>query len=347
LLGSGNEMAKPQEDQERRRARPAGAWYSTIGLVQFGIPLGVCGSAGAWTAAAVSFGADVAVSEVLWALALVLYAIVLAIFILKKVHARESIFVDLNNPVLGPFVANLTVVALLLLAHFGHYFGAAAPWITWLLIITSLAVAARLLSAWFSSSSPGPAAIHAGWLFPVVAAGFVGSIALSAVSEPVPAAGAFAVGVFFWLVIGTVVTNRLITGGPLPDPIKPTMVVLSVPPALGGTAWIALHGGRTDAVAWGLFAIAVVLAVTQLMLIPMYRGLAFSQSFWTFTFPIGVTTNFTIRVLAGSPFSGSVVVSWVLLALASAAVATVGVLSIGQAVSRGRGRVRLSPQTRA
>ncbi|MET3144140.1 UNVERIFIED_ORG: tellurite resistance protein TehA-like permease [Arthrobacter sp. UYEF10] len=57
--------------------------------------------------------------------------------------------------------------------------------------------------------------IHPGYLLPVVRGFFVASIGFSTVHAHSAAMAAFGIGASFWLVIGTVVTVRLMTGGEL------------------------------------------------------------------------------------------------------------------------------------
>jgi tellurite resistance protein len=165
--------------------------------------------------------------------------------------------------------------------------------------------------------------LHPGYFLPVVAAAFVGSIGFSSVDLPGAAMAAFGAGIFFWLVIGTVVTGRLITGHALPKPLTPTLVVLVVPPGVGGVAWLSIAGGARDPVGSALLGILIVLAAVQLMLLPVYLRLPATLSAWTFTFPLGSATNFTIRWLHADPGTPATVASWVLIAVATASVAAI------------------------
>lgn len=172
--------------------------------------------------------------------------------------------------------------------------------------------------------------LHPGYFLPVVAGGaFVASISLSSAHLPQAAAAAFGIGVFFWLVIGTVVTNRLIVGGKLPPPLTPpTLSVLLVPPTVGGIAWLLLNGGRADAVGWAFIGITTVLTLVQLLLVPTYLRIPRSMSYWTFTFPIAATANLGLRWLAVSPFpGGSEAVAWIVLVVASMVVVLIAVLA--------------------
>jgi tellurite resistance protein len=61
--------------------------------------------------------------------------------------------------------------------------------------------------------------IHPGYLLPVVPGFFVAGLGFSSIHAHDAAIAAFGIGAFFWLVIGTKVTVRLMTGGELHQPL--------------------------------------------------------------------------------------------------------------------------------
>jgi tellurite resistance protein TehA-like permease len=106
---------------------------------------------------------------------------------------------------------------------------------------------------------------------------------------------AFGVGAFFWLVIGTVVTVRLMTGAEVPPAAKTGLTAYLAAPATANIAWMLSHPGPVGAVQLGLTGVLVIMALKQVMLLPEYRKLPFTPMFWVFTFPVGATTNYPIR----------------------------------------------------
>jgi hypothetical protein len=109
---------------------------------------------------------------------------------------------------------------------------------------------------------------------------------------------AFVIGAFFWLVIGTVVTVRLMTGSVLTAAAKTGLSAYLAAPATANIAWMLSHPGPVGAVQLGLTGVLVIMALTQVVLLPEYRKLPFTQMFWLFTFPVGATANYSIRWLA-------------------------------------------------
>ncbi|UFS60593.1 SLAC1 family transporter [Subtercola endophyticus] len=308
-----------------------------IGLPHLGIPLGTCGLAGAWTAAEVALQAPGWVAGLLWSVGGVLWILIGGLYLWQRSTTAGGLRADLDHPVIGPLTSFLPVIGLLLLTHFGTYLGGAAVWCDWILVLALLIVAAQLLRRWLTGTV-NIDQLHPGYFLPVVAGAFIASISLSSVHASPGAAAAFGAGLFFWLVIGTVVTGRLITRGPLPEGVRPGLAILLAPPAVGGTAWLLLNGQVADQVGFGFVGIVVILAALQLLLIPEYRKIPFSMSFWTFTFPLGAATNFSIRWLGLSPFPGSVFVGWALLAIVTSFVLFVAAGSIVMTIRSRRGR---------
>jgi tellurite resistance protein len=114
-----------------------------------------------------------------------------------------------------------------------------------------------------------------------------------------PALGycAFAVGMFFWLVIGTLILTRVAVHRELPAPLVPTLAIFVAPPAVGGSAWFAVAGVHADLVSMSLAGITVILVLMQIGLLPRYLHLPFSLGFWSFTFPYAAVARFAVEWL--------------------------------------------------
>jgi tellurite resistance protein len=107
----------------------------------------------------------------------------------------------------------------------------------------------------------------------------------------------------------------------------PSMAIELAPPAVAGSAYFALHP-RPDLVAYGIAGYAAVTLIAQLRLLPLYRGLSFSPSFWTFTFPCAAMASLALRWLAAEHPAGEKVYAWIIVAAVSALVAAIAVRTI-------------------
>jgi len=161
-----------------------------------------------------------------------------------------------------------------------------------------------IVTAWISHRAFGPAMLSPAWFIPAV-----GNVI-------VPLGGAhlgfidvswyfFSVGTLFWIVLLTLVFNRLVFHDPLPGKLKPTLVILVAPPSVAFLAWIGLNGGQIDAVAHILFSIAVFFAALVALQVPSLLKLPFVLSFWALSFPLAALTTAVFRyasITGGQPF---------------------------------------------
>src|SRR6185437_3354492 len=140
-------------------------------------------------------------------------------------------------------------------------------------------------------------AFHGGYLLPTVAGGLIAATTSYKVGLPVVAVAFFNVGLFFWVVISTVLLARLAFFTPLPAALTPTCAILLAPPAVAGTAWFTINGERADLLSTVLLGLLVLMALQQVALIPRYRVLPFTLGFWSFTFPLAAAGGYGIEWL--------------------------------------------------
>lgn len=95
----------------------------------------------------------------------------------------------------------------------------------------------------------------------------------------------FSAGMVFWVVLQTLVFNRLIFHDPLPERLVPTLMILIAPPAVAFVAYFRLTG-EVDAFARillnsGYVALGVVLTQAGRLI-----RLPFALSWWALSFPV-------------------------------------------------------------
>ena len=122
----------------------------------------------------------------------------------------------------------------------------------------------------------------------------------------------------FWVIMFVVLFARLAVRPPLPDALTPTLAIIVSPPAVAGTAWIAITGRTDDVMQLALTGLTVVLVLMQLALVPRYRRLPFSLGFWSFTFPFAAVAGYGATLLAAGGSFAAVVAAWVLIAAVTA-----------------------------
>src|ERR1700749_4115254 len=112
----------------------------------------------------------------------------------------------------------------------------------------------------------------------------MGANAAAQVDLHAVAEASFGVGVISWVLLGSVIMYRLFSRPPLPDALVPTMAIELGIPAVAGSAYFAVAGPTANFMAFALGGYAVLMALVQVRLIPVYLRLSFTPGFWSFAF---------------------------------------------------------------
>jgi tellurite resistance protein len=95
----------------------------------------------------------------------------------------------------------------------------------------------------------------------------------------------FSAGLVFWVVLLTLVMNRLMFHDPLPGRMVPTLMILVAPPAVGYLAWGQLTGAAGP---FGqiLLSLGYVFALLVLAQARRFARIPFALSWWALSFPV-------------------------------------------------------------
>jgi len=112
------------------------------------------------------------------------------------------------------------------------------------------------------------------------------------------AEASFGVGAICWLLFASTILNRLFTRPALPSALVPTMAIELGIPAVAGPAYFAVAGRTVTFMACALGGYAVLMALVQVRLIPVYRRLSFTPGFWSFSFAYAAAVSDALVWLA-------------------------------------------------
>lgn len=280
----------------------------------FATVMGLSGLALALHRAEIAAGSGHGASIVALAGTVLAFVVISGIYAAKALSHPAAVVGEWHHPVKLAFFPAISI-SLLLIATAANPVWPAAARLVWMLgAVLQGALTLAVISGWIGRRPFQPMHVSPAWFIPAV-----GNVV-------VPVAGVglgfvelswlfFSTGLIFWLVLLTLVMNRLIFHDPLPGRLLPTLVILIAPPAVAFLAWLQLNGGVLDAFARMLYYAALAFAAIVAVQAAGFARLPFALSWWALSFPVAALTiaTFSYAALAGSAAHG--IMAWGFLAL--------------------------------
>jgi tellurite resistance protein len=157
----------------------------------------------------------------------------------------RQLLADLRDPVLAPFVPVAPITAMILSASLASYAPGAGRVLVIVFLSVTIAAGGWLTGQWIAGDLDIDR-VHPGYFLPTVAGGPIGAFAAAQVGLHAIAEASFGIGILCWLLLGSIVLNRLFFRRWLPDALVPTLAIELAPPAVAGLAYFALTGGATN-----------------------------------------------------------------------------------------------------
>ncbi len=279
----------------------------------FAITMGLVGLAGVWRLAGVLYHLPAVIGNALYMIAAVVYLFLLITFAMKLVLTPKAVVAELMHPVLGPFYSLLPISGMLLAVGLEPYAYRIALVLFVVFFITTILLGGWLTGQWIVTKLDADT-FHPGYFLPTVAgalvgadgAGHFGLIGLGWMS--------FGIGMICWVVLGSIILNRLFFRPRLPAGLVPTLAIEMAPPVVAGSAYFILTGGRIDLIAYVLAGYAVLMVLVQVRLAPLYWKTPFAPSFWAFTFSYAAVASDTMHWMEFEHTIGGLFLGCVLLA---------------------------------
>lgn len=262
------------------------------------------------------------------------FVLISALFLLKAARFPGAIAEEWNHPVKMAFFPAISI-SLLLIATAMRVDMPSVARLVWIVgAIGQAGLTLAVISGWIGHKPFLPVHISPAWFIPAVG-NVVAPLAGIQLGFEELSWLFFSTGMLFWIVLLTLVMNRLIFHDPLPGRLLPTLGILIAPPAIGFLAWLQLNGGQLDAFARVLFYAAITFTAIVTVQAAGFAKLPFALSFWALSFPAASLTVATFRYgsLADSSFHTGL--AFVFLAALVAIVAAL-ILRTTIAVMRGQ-----------
>ncbi|TVQ35721.1 MAG: C4-dicarboxylate ABC transporter [Geminicoccaceae bacterium] len=267
------------------------------------------------------FGWQAGASVALLLLAAAVFAALATLYAIKGLRFPEAVAAEWCHPVKLAFFPTLSISLILLgTAAFQLAPAVGAPlWAIGTLLQGVLTLA--VVSMWIHAAHYEAPHLNPAWFIPAV-----GNVLVPLVAAPlglIEIAWLFlSVGLVFWLVLLTLVFNRLVFHHPMPAHLLPTLCILVAPPAVAFLAYVGLNGG-VDGFARILYYPGLFFFALVVIQAPKLVRLPFALSWWAYSFPLAALTVATLVMAETLP---SAPLAWLGIALYLLLVAVVGVL---------------------
>ncbi|WP_439523476.1 SLAC1 anion channel family protein [Marivita sp.] len=254
------------------------------------------------------------VGQIVAGFAVLVFVTQLGFYAVKAIRHPAAVAAEWNHPIKLAFFPAISISLLLgAVALRGVAPGLAEGiWVIGAVLQAVLTLA--IVTSWISHRGFGVGQMSPAWFIPAVG-NVIAPIAGVSLGHVDASWYFFSLGVLFWIVLLTLVFNRLVFHEPLPGKLRPTLTILIAPPAVAFVAWLQLNGGVLDAPARMFYNLGLFFTALVLLQTPGLFRLPFALSFWALSFPIAAMTiaSFRYAALSGAPIF--VAIGWALLAL--------------------------------
>ena len=302
----------------------------------FAVVMGLTGFALAWEKAEQVHAIDIPVHLFSTGLAAAVFILLLSVYGYKLFRHPAAVASELNHPVKLNFFPAISI-SMILLGTAILELDRDVSFVLWAGgAFMHLMFTFYVMGVWIHHDRFEVVHINPAWFIPVVGNVLV-PIAGSAHGFPELSWFFFSVGMLFWLVLLSIIFNRVFFHNPLPERLMPTFFILIAPPAVGFVAYLKL-GGEVDSFARVLYYSSLFLTLLLFTQIRRFIRLPFFLSWWAYSFPIAAVTISTQVMAAHTALRGLHLLAWLFLALLTL---VVGYLIVRTLLATGRGEVCL------
>jgi len=312
--------------------QPAHA-HLPIGL--FGSVMGVTGLSVAWQFAHVRYGAPEAVALSIAVIAVVAFVLVVTGYTLKILTAFPAVREEFRHPIAGNLFGTLPI-SLLQLPTVIEPFAHRLAQFVWLAGAASMSFFAWFAIGRWMTNRKQVAHASPAWMIPVAG---VLQMPLALPTLGLPQlhglmVAALAIGMFFTVPFFTLILSRLLVGPSVPPTLKPSLLILVAPFAVGYSTY-TVTVGQTDLFAEALYVLTLfMLALLLGQLRNLHVCCPFRVSWWSVSFPLASGSVAAIRFAAAKPDLVTDTIAMVLLAIATMVIAGLLVVTL-VALARG------------
>lgn len=282
----------------------------------FAMVMGTLGLTLAWQKAAYVLALPAIISHVLLIVSATIFAIIVATYLLKTIRHSSAVIAEFNHPIKMSFFPAFSI-GIILMSIATLEVSTELSRFLWVLGSTlQLVFTLNVLTRWIHHKHFQIAHSTPAWFIPVV-----GNILI-------PISGVehgfyevswffFSIGIIYWIILKTLIFNRIIFHEPLPEKLLPTLFILIAPPAVGFLSYMKLNHDVLDGFGRILYYTAAFLVLLLMTQFTRFFRIRFFMSWWAYSFPLAAFTIATQVMLTRTGAPGFATLSYLMLGIVS------------------------------
>jgi len=222
-----------------------------------------------------------------------LFFVIFSAYVLKWIKYPDAIKKEFSHPIKSSFGAAISISFLLISIAMSDFAPPVAITFWFVGAILHLFFTYKVIKYWIEHDKLDVKHINPAWFIPIVGNVLVPVVGVDVCDEVVNHFY-FSIGIFFWIVLFTIVMYRMIFHLPLGKRLIPTFFILIAPPAVGFISYFRITFGVVDFFSLFLYLIAVFILFLLFSMFKQFLKLQFFISWWAYTFPLAAITIATI-----------------------------------------------------
>jgi tellurite resistance protein len=231
------------------------------------------------------------ISIIMTVITTVLFFVILFFYFLKLIKHKNEVKKEFSHPIRINFFAASSISTLILSMIYRHDMDLAAEIFFLVGAILHIFFTFYTIRFWINNNLEMQHSNPA-WFIPIVG-NLIVPIAGKGFIDDTVLYFYFSIGIFFWIILFSIILNRIIFHNQFAPKFMPTLFILIAPPAIGFISYIKLTGGL-DFFAQILFNLGLFFTILVFVMYKNFINIQFFISWWAFTFPMAAITLATI-----------------------------------------------------
>ena len=252
-------------------------------IMMYAIVMGMSGLTIMYQKAGVWLGFPSLIGMVLMVITTVIFCIISIIYITKFLKYAPAVKKEFSHPVRINFFAAVSISMLMLAIIYKEHFPSVSALFWYPGTLLHFYLTMYTLAFWINHNQELDHSNPA-WFIPIVGNVLVPVAGVGFASQGI-LMYFFSSGIFFWIILFSILLNRIIFHNQLASKFMPTLFILIAPPAVGFIAYFKMFG-VIDTFAMMLFNLALFFTFLIAFMYKNFLKIKFFISWWAFVFPL-------------------------------------------------------------